>query len=60
VTLRFLADQRHVPSLAILSQGLSFIAMIVAMVAMFSEVLRARSASFDHPAHSNHYAGFIN
>jgi hypothetical protein len=35
VTLRFLADQRHVPTLAILSQGLSFIAMIVAMVAMF-------------------------
>jgi hypothetical protein len=36
VTLRFLADQRHVPTLAILSQGLSFIAMIVAMVTMFS------------------------
>jgi voltage-gated potassium channel len=47
VTLRFLADQRHVPILAIISQGSSFIAMIVAMVAMLSEVLRARSASSD-------------
>src|SRR5215469_10001328 len=32
---------------AFLCHGLSFIAMIVAMVAMFSEVLRARSASSD-------------
>src|SRR5262249_192723 len=47
VALRFLADQWRVPALEILSQGLSFIAMIVAMVAMFSEVLRARSASSD-------------
>jgi voltage-gated potassium channel len=47
VTLRFLADQRRVPTLELLSQGLSFIAMVVAMVAMFSEVLRARSASSD-------------
>jgi len=47
VILRFLADQRRIPNLEILSQGLSFIAMIVAMVAMFSEVLRARSASSD-------------
>jgi Ion channel len=47
VTLRFLADQLQVPTLEFLSHGLSFIAMIVAMVAMFSEVLRARSASSD-------------
>ena len=47
VTLRLLADQWHFPTLEILSQGLSFIVMIVAMVAMFSEVLRARSASSD-------------
>ncbi|MBV8135445.1 MAG: hypothetical protein JO121_07385 [Deltaproteobacteria bacterium] len=47
VTLRFLADQQRLPTLEFLSQGLSFIAMVVAMVAMFSEVLRARSASRD-------------
>jgi len=47
VALRFLADQQRLPTLAFLSQGLSFIAMVVAMVAMFSEVLRARSASSD-------------
>jgi hypothetical protein len=47
VTLRFLADQRRLPTLEFLSQGLSFIAMIVAMVAMFSEVIRARRASSD-------------
>ena len=47
VTLRFLADQQRAPTLAFLCHGLSFIAMVVAMVAMFSEVLRARSASSD-------------
>jgi len=47
VTLRVLADQRRLPALELLSQGLSFIAMIVAMVTMFSEVLRARRASSD-------------
>jgi hypothetical protein len=47
VTLRFWADQRHLPKLEFFSQGLSFIAMVVAMVAIFSEVFRARSASSD-------------
>ena len=47
VTFRFLADQWRAPTLEFLSHGLSFIAMIVVMVAMFSEVLRARSASSD-------------
>jgi hypothetical protein len=47
VALRFLADQQRLPTLAFLSQGLRFIAMVVAMVARFSEVLRARSASSD-------------
>jgi len=47
VTLSFLADQWRAPTLEFLSHGLSFIAMIVVMVAMFSEVLRARSASSD-------------
>jgi len=47
VALRFLADQQRLPTLAFLSQGLSFIAMVVARVAMFSEVLRARGASSD-------------
>ena len=47
VTLRFWADQRHLQKLEFFNQGLSFIAMVVAMVAIFSEVLRARSASSD-------------
>src|SRR6516165_9708113 len=38
VMLRLLAGQWRVPTLEFLSQGLSCIAMILAMVAMFSEV----------------------
>ena len=45
VTLRFSADHWQVPELDILSLAPSFIAMVVAAVAMLSEVLRARSAS---------------
>jgi hypothetical protein len=47
VALSFLADHWRAPTLEFLSHGLSFIAMILVMVVMFSEVLRARSASAD-------------
>lgn len=47
VTLRFAADHWQVPKLDILSLAPSFIAMVVAGVAILSEVLRARSASSD-------------
>lgn len=47
VTLRFAADHWEVPELDILSLAPSFIAMVVAAVAILGEVLRARSASSD-------------
>ena len=47
VRLCFAADHWQVPELDILSLAPSFIAMVVAAVAILSEVLRARSASSD-------------
>jgi Ion channel len=47
VTLRFGADHWQGPELDMLSLAPSFIAMVVAGVAILSEVLRARSASSD-------------
>ena len=47
VTLRLSADHWQLPELDILALAPSFIAMVVASVAMLSEVLRARTASSD-------------
>jgi len=47
VTLRFSADHWQRPELDILALAPGFIAMVVASVAMLSEVLRARTASSD-------------
>jgi hypothetical protein len=47
VTLRLAADHWQLPELELLSLGPSFIAMVLVIVAILSEVLRARSASSD-------------
>jgi hypothetical protein len=47
VTLRLAADHWQLPKLDLLSLGPSFLAMVLAIVAILSEVLRARSASSD-------------
>ena len=47
VTLYFVAHYERLLVLQIISQGANFIAMVLVMIAIFSEVLRARSASSD-------------
>jgi hypothetical protein len=47
VTLRLAAEHWQLPDLALLSLGPSFVAMVLAIGAILSEVLRARSASSD-------------
>jgi hypothetical protein len=47
MTLRFAADYWRLSTPEVISQGLSFIAMVLVMIAILSEVLRARSASSD-------------
>src|SRR5262249_53907360 len=47
VTLRFAADHWRLSAFETISQGSSFIAMVLVIIAILSEVLRARSASSD-------------
>ena len=47
VTLRLAADYWRLPIPEIMSHGFNFIAMVLVMIAIFSEVLRASSASSD-------------
>jgi voltage-gated potassium channel len=47
VTSRFVGDHWGFSTLEIVSQGLGFIAMVLVIVALLSEVLRARTASTD-------------
>jgi hypothetical protein len=47
VTSRLAGDHWGLSTLEIVSQGLSFIAMVLVIVALLSEVLRARTASTD-------------
>jgi hypothetical protein len=47
VGLRFAADHWWLTNLEVISQGASLVAMILVIVAILSEVLRARSASSD-------------
>src|SRR5215469_1984771 len=47
ITLRFAADYWRLSVPEIISQGSSFIAMVLVMIAILAEVLRARSASSD-------------
>jgi hypothetical protein len=47
VASRFAADHWDLSSVEIFSQGSSFIAMVLVMIAILSEVLRARTASTD-------------
>jgi len=47
VTLRFAADHWGLFAPEIISHGLGFIAMVLIMIAVFSEVLHARTASTD-------------
>jgi hypothetical protein len=47
VTLRFAADYWRLTELELISQGSSFIAMVLVIVAILSEVLRARRVSSD-------------
>ena len=47
VTLSFAAHYGRLSGLEVISQGCNFLAMVLAMIAILSEVLRARSASSD-------------
>jgi len=47
VTTRVLADYTQIFAFELVSHGLSFVAMVLVMTAMLSEVLRARTASTD-------------